>query len=232
MGYQRRVHGKRKIYSNYYKLIILLWLNMLLTYPNINKQQNIFNQIYENKMDIYYSNNTNKIFLFCMLNVMKQTENSYSKILQKNNNKINHMINGNKIKNTKLNLLQFNKGSANFENKINNINEILQTHQPDVMCVSEANLNISKLGICDKFPNHNIELNKMSKIIDISRNIILIDNKLSYKRRYDLEDNNTCTIWLQINIPKKKPILIMGGYRQWQLLKSLDNTNTKHPKKQ
>ena len=159
-------------------------------------------------------------------------ENSYAKAKQKISNKINHIINGNKINNTKLNILQYNKGSANFENKINDIHKIMDDHKPDIMCISEANVKLSNINLNKSFPNHVIELNKMSKIINISRNILIINKNISYKRRYDLEDESTCTIWVQVNIPKRKAILIMGGYRQWQQLKIYDNNNTKTPKKQ
>ena len=120
------------------------------------------------------------------------------------------MLNGNKIKNTKLNLLQINKGNSNFQTKLNEINSTIQTYHPDIMCISEANLKQSNKSLVNKYPDYNFEFNKLSNSIDISRNILMINSKIAYKRRLDLEENSTCTIWIQINIPKKKPILVCG----------------------
>ena len=54
-----------------------------------------------------------------------------------------------------------------------------------------------------------------------SRNAILIKNNLIYTRRYDLEDKNTSTIWLELKVPEGKNILISSIYRQWTLPKAL-----------
>ena len=100
------------------------------------------------------------------------------------------------------------------------------------MGVSEANIKESYKQNCNFFPEYNIELNKMSSKYDISRNCTFINNKISYKRRLDLEDNLTCTIWIEVFIPKSKSLLIMCGYRQWQLLKMLNNPKSCNPKEQ
>ena len=44
----------------------------------------------------------------------------------------------------------------------------------------------------------------MSESIDISRNSILINNKIKYKRRKDLESQHTCNIWIEISLGKQK----------------------------
>ena len=46
----------------------------------------------------------------------------------------------------------------------------------------------------------------------------MIHDTIKYIRRYDLEDNNTSTIWIEVENGNKK-LLVMGGYRQWQLPK-------------
>ncbi len=219
-------------YNIKYKLMLILWIHIILMHPNFLNKQYKYNETYQSKFNLQTIFHTNRVNIFCIVITLKQIENNYNKIKQASNNKINHTINGNKNKNTKLNLLLTNKGNANFENKINETQITISSHKPDIMCISEANLKASTTNIGTYFPDYNIELNKMSNNINISRNILLINNKISYKRRLDLEDEITCTIWIQVNIPKKKPILIMGGYRQWQLLKILDKSNTKTPKKQ
>ena len=226
---------KKHKYNLQYKFIVILWLSLTVFHPNYINRQHIYNDIYNNGTISYCKNSnfkTYRIEIYCTIKLLKQIENEHKKTMQNKSNKTNHTINGNLNKNTKLNLLQLNKGNANFENKINEINHTMAEHLPDIMCISEANLKYSNKNIINNFPDHNIELNKMAKNIDVSRNILIINNKISYKRRYDLEDEITSTIWIQVNIPRKKSILVMGGYRQWQLPKSFDKTNTKTAKKQ
>ena len=49
----------------------------------------------------------------------------------------------------------------------------------------------------------------MSHEVDLSRNIILINERIPYTRWYDLEDELIATIWIEINIAKNKSILLM-----------------------
>ena len=59
-----------------------------------------------------------------------------------------------------------------------------------------------------------------------SRNAILIKNDIIYTCHYDLEDEITSTIWLEVKLPQGKPILISSLYRQWSLPKILGITNS------
>ena len=67
----------------------------------------------------------------------------------------------------------------------------------------------------------------MAQYLDISRNVILINDKIPYKRHLDLENQLIETIWIEIMLPTNKNLLIMGGYRQWRLLKEvgIDGSN-------
>ena len=72
----------------------------------------------------------------------------------------------------------------------------------------------------------------MSDKIDVSRNSILINKNINYKRKYKYESNNTCNIWLDIKIKGGKSLLLMGGYRQWSLLKQCNIPQSKSNKQQ
>ena len=78
------------------------------------------------------------------------------------------------------------------------------------------------------FSEYNFELNLMFNNIGISRNLILVRKGLNYKRRFDLENNITCNIWIELSLGTNKSLMIMGGYRQWTLPKSLDIENNKN----
>ena len=66
-----------------------------------------------------------------------------------------------------------------FVNKIPDIHNILQQHRPDVLCISEANINTDISTIINHFLEHNIELNLMYNNIKMSRNAILINKNIS-----------------------------------------------------
>ena len=59
-----------------------------------------------------------------------------------------------------------------------------------------------------------------------SRNVMLIKNDVIYKRREDLEDDISSTIWIEVRVPKSKPVLISSIYRQWSLPKCLGVPNS------
>ena len=66
----------------------------------------------------------------------------------------------------------------------------------------------------------------MSKEVDLSRNIILVNDRIPYVRRKDLEDPFIATIWIEIKTHSKTNLLIMGGYCQWKLIKNLNILNS------
>ena len=143
-----------------------------------------------------------------------------------------HSLNGNRQTSKGLNIIQLNKGNSFFEKKVNSIQRIINDDRPDIICISESNIKYSSNDICNHFPGFNHELNVMSETIDISRNSILIKSSLNYKRRYDLEDKNTCEIWVEITIGKSNKILLMGGYRTWSALKCQNIENSRSNKAQ
>ena len=67
--------------------------------------------------------------------------------------------------------------------------------------------------------DYRIEHTKMSLKTNQSRNVIMIKDDIIYKRRDDLEDETTSTIWIELKLPKNKPILLASIYRQWSLPK-------------
>ena len=64
----------------------------------------------------------------------------------------------------------------------------------------------------NNYMDYKIEHTKMSDITNQSRNIIMIKEDIIYKRRKDLKDNITSTIWIKLKLPKNKPILIASNY--------------------
>jgi len=142
----------------------------------------------------------------------------YAKIVQNLCYKYNHILKGNRNTNNKLKITQLNKGNSLFKNKLHSIERMLSQEKLDILCISESNIHRSDTNSLNHFSNYNHELNLESLNIDISRNAILINKKINYKRRDELEDSNICDIVLEINPRGSKPILVLWSYREWQKL--------------
>ena len=54
----------------------------------------------------------------------------------------------------------------------------------------------------------------------------MIKEDIVYTQRTDLEDQNTSTVWIEIKLPKNKPILLGSIYRQWSLPQILNIKNS------
>ena len=144
--------------------------------------------------------NTSKISLFCF---------KYRVNANYDNNKIMHILNGNIAYSKdykKIKIAHFNKGNYNFANRVSEIQIVLKKFNPDILCVSEANVKSNFKCYVNQFPEFYFELNKMHNTIGLSRNIMMVSKKLCYKRRYDLEQDLTCTIWIEIKTSQKKGI--------------------------
>ena len=89
---------------------------------------------FEKSNNIKLSINVNKVGIGAGHN----NENSYSRVTQNKNNKLNHIINGNRTKNIGLNIIQINKGNSNFEKKIDSMQRIIKNENPDIICISES----------------------------------------------------------------------------------------------
>merc|ERR1711989_84483 len=64
------------------------------------------------------------------------TNNTKTHKTRKQNNKLQHIINGNYY----LNLVHWNKGNTLFNNKITQIDQLLNTYQPHILSLCEANI--------------------------------------------------------------------------------------------
>ena len=121
-------------------------------------------------------------------------------------------------------IIWWNKGNGDFISKKDEIELILEQHEPIVMGVIEANMNphchIPSLQI----PGYDLERDNLILSQIRTRTAVYISNKIQYKRRQDLEIKDTPAIWLEIKEAKNKSFLLMIGYRQFRCL----GRNNKH----
>ena len=78
-----------------------------------------------------------KNFKFCTLLCIFFVDiqaNNFSHIQQVNNNKLSYTTNGN-IKHNNIKIAYFNKGNSKFDNKIDDIHYIIDTHKPLIFSI-------------------------------------------------------------------------------------------------
>ena len=85
----------------------------------------------------------NLILIFFLLGVC--INNSFSKICQVTNNKINHSLDGNISKKGTLTLFTWNKGNSTFENKRDEILVTIERYKPDIFAIHEANFDFKSI---------------------------------------------------------------------------------------
>ena len=83
----------------------------------------------------YNKNLKTFLILIIFFTIIQPT--NFSITLQKSNNKMLHYLNGN-TKLTNIKIAHFNKGNSKFENKLDDIHYIIDTHKPLIFSISEA----------------------------------------------------------------------------------------------
>ena len=97
---------------------------------------------------------------------------SFHHINTKDHNKIMRAINGNI---NKLNIMQYNKGNSIYQNKDHLLNKIILDNKIYIACISKANLRESCKSNNNILIGYQCETKPMSHEVDLSRNIILIN---------------------------------------------------------
>ena len=69
-------------------------------------------------------------------------------------------INENITNGSNLKLMQYNKGNSNFETYNSNLQYILNKYEPDIICISEPNVNSKYNFNINNFPGYNLILNR------------------------------------------------------------------------
>ena len=131
-----------------------------------------------------------------------------------------------------LKLVQLNKGNSLFKNGIKLLERVITNEKPDILCLSESNINRNDAQHINYFSEYYHELNLNSNQIGISRNSMMIKKGLEYLRRQELEDSNICDIVIEIKSKGNRPIIIVGSYREWQKLKISNQTHSNRVREQ
>ena len=124
-------------------------------------------------------------------------------------------------------IIHWNKGPSYMENKHNDIEDVIASHKPHVLGLSEANIrkghDLANVQIRDYQLHTALSLHNEN--IGVSRVAVYTHKSLVVKRRNDLENDTIASIWLEIGLPRTKKILICNAYREWKHLYQ-DNNRT------
>ncbi len=141
------------------------------------------------------------------------SKSTHAAVLQAKHNTLMHALYGNRVANQRkkgYNFIHWNKGSSLFHNKTNKIAHILDGFKPHIFSISEANIDIGVDTSTYNIQGYAIE-HSIAQHTGIARQALLIKDDINYTRRHDLENSDTCTVWVEIHTPNKKSFLVMGG---------------------
>ena len=138
-------------------------------------------------------------------------------------NKFSKYTNGNR-KQGGIRIFHFNKGNAHLCNRIHEIENIITTHRPHILGLSEGNF-FSHQDLADvQIENYKLINAKTLKNpeLNVSRICVYMHNSLVGKVREDLMDENFSSIWLEVGLPHKRKIIVGNAYREWGFMGQAD----------
>ena len=154
-------------------------------------------------------------------NVNEQTivsQNVINKVLSGFTGEINALmraLNGNGRRKLKLCHQNLRGGVLTTnEDKLTSLDTAMKFEQPDVLGISETQLGENTHGICD------YEGYVWQTKDDSSRISVLVNDSLTWRRRWDLEIPGISAIWIELGSQTKSPTLVCNCYREWQRLQN------------
>ena len=111
-------------------------------------------------------------------------------------------------------MIHLNTGSSFLENKIEQLETLIEEEKPLILGISESNL----------FQHHdkaNVKLDHYELItsdtlfnpnLNVSRVVIYKHESIAAKVRYDLMDSTFSSIWLEVQPPRSKNFLVCHFY--------------------
>ena len=165
---------------------------------------------------------------------MNTIESQHSQVLQRCHNKRMHALNGNRFAKPKIKshfkIAHINKGNSNFPTKLNNILNLIEDDRPDILMISEANMESNEPSVKNHLKGYNIE-KKLLGNQNVARMIVMVKSDITYERLYGFENDINSMMTLKIKNSNKKYIYLVCVYRQWKLL-HIDDPSSNLPAKQ
>ena len=124
-------------------------------------------------------------------------------------------------------IVHWNKGPSHLENKMDDVEALVEKYRPHILGLSESNL----------FSHHdlsNVQLQEytlhicptiLNPDLSVSRVVVYTHQSLVVKLRPDLMDQRISAIWLEVGLPRRRKILVCNTYREWGHLGQADKTS-------
>ena len=173
---------------------------------------------YSNKHKTYTSTNS-------MGNFRHRKEGMTWMKPKKEINKIEHIKNGNKRQG--LTMMHWNMGSTNLQNKMRELERVIQERKPGIIGISEANLKQTVEMDKVRIPGYEIYTSYTAEGGVMRRLVTYVREGVNVKLREDLMDTNFSSIWLEINLKQGKKdvkILVCNFYREHKVV-GIDKTD-------
>ena len=126
--------------------------------------------------------------------------------------------NGNGTVKQILKVYHWNKGHGWWENKLEEIETLVAEKVPDLIFISEANLRQEIRDEMKCIDGYTTVYPKTATNHKYSRLILLIREEISYKLLDNLMNATEPSIWVRVNINKRRSVCIGGCYREHRLL--------------
>ena len=150
-------------------------------------------------------------------------------ISSKRRNNLIKQSNGNGKKS--LSVCHWNLGAKLWKNKRNQIQALADQLSPDIIFISEANLDDLSQPHESQITGYDITLPKTVIRSGTARLALLTRDNLDFEIKEDLMDDIFTSIWLKISRPGTKGLLVCGLYREHQYLNQ-DSDWSLHPSDQ
>ena len=112
----------------------------------------------------------------------------------------------------------WNLGSKKWNNKRNQIQALVDTDNPDIIFISEANLDESTPPHESLIAGYDITLPKTVTVNGTARLVLLTKESLEFDLIEDLMDDTVSSIWIKITRQGVKGLLVCGVYREHHYL--------------
>ena len=128
-------------------------------------------------------------------------------------------INRNPLKGAKSGKLLFwNKGGSNYLAKKDDIEILIQKHNPIAIGIAEINIAHDSHEAPLIIDNYILERDNLSKAGLTTRAAVYVRSSVQYRRREDLEPVETPLLWIEFNAETPSAWLLGIGYREWRTL--------------
>ena len=114
-------------------------------------------------------------------------------------------------------IMHWNKGPSLLQNKMHDIENIIDKYKPHILGLSEANLrnfdDISEVQIKDYNLHVCPTINNLNH--RVSRVVVFTHRSVVVKPRLDLMNPLVSTVWLEVGLPRQRKFLVCNAYREW-----------------